>query len=46
MRFSVWTIVGIIVYMGYGLKHSKLAGYPPESSKRFFSATDNEQETM
>jgi len=25
IRFVVWTIVGIIVYMGYGIKHSKLA---------------------
>ncbi len=25
IRFGVWTVVGIVVYMGYGLKHSKLA---------------------
>jgi APA family basic amino acid/polyamine antiporter len=25
IRFVVWTIVGVIVYLGYGLKHSKLS---------------------
>ena len=28
IRFGVWTIIGIIVYLGYGLKHSRLAGEP------------------
>jgi APA family basic amino acid/polyamine antiporter len=26
IRFVVWTIIGILVYMGYGLKHSRLTG--------------------
>jgi len=25
IRFVVWTIVGIAVYFGYGVKHSRLA---------------------
>jgi APA family basic amino acid/polyamine antiporter len=28
IRFGVWTVIGIIVYLGYGVKHSKLAGAP------------------
>ncbi len=30
IRFGVWTIVGIAVYLGYSMKRSKLAGLAPE----------------
>lgn len=32
IRFGVWTIIGIAVYMGYGLRHSKLTGGSPEDT--------------
>jgi APA family basic amino acid/polyamine antiporter len=28
IRFGVWTIIGIVIYLGYGLKHSRLNGQP------------------
>jgi len=30
IRFIVWTIIGIAVYLGYGLRHSRLAGQSME----------------
>ena len=33
IRFVVWTAIGIVVYMGYGLKHSKLTD--PSSEGHF-----------
>ncbi|BFU95002.1 MAG: Uncharacterized amino acid permease YfnA [Nitrospira sp.] len=29
IRFSVWTVIGILVYLGYGFKQSRLAGLEP-----------------
>jgi APA family basic amino acid/polyamine antiporter len=31
MRFIVWTIIGIVVYFGYGMRHSKLAAQNGQS---------------
>jgi APA family basic amino acid/polyamine antiporter len=30
IRFVVWTVIGILVYAGYGMKHSKLATQSPQ----------------
>jgi APA family basic amino acid/polyamine antiporter len=32
IRFGVWTAIGIMVYLGYGMKHSRLAGPSSEGS--------------
>jgi len=32
MRFAVWTVVGIVLYLGYGMKQSRLAELPPPRS--------------
>jgi APA family basic amino acid/polyamine antiporter len=29
IRFGVWTVIGIAVYFGYSMRHSKLAEQPP-----------------
>src|SRR5689334_15189910 len=34
IRFGVWTIIGIIVYLGYGVKHSRLSNQQPASTSR------------
>jgi APA family basic amino acid/polyamine antiporter len=34
LRFGVWTIIGIVVYLAYGLKHSRLAVGAIDSSSR------------
>jgi APA family basic amino acid/polyamine antiporter len=31
VRFVVWTIIGVIAYFGYGMKHSRLASQPLEA---------------
>jgi APA family basic amino acid/polyamine antiporter len=33
IRFAVWTIIGILVYAFYGLRHSRLADPPAELSR-------------
>jgi APA family basic amino acid/polyamine antiporter len=32
IRFGVWTVVGIVVYMGYGFKHSRLSEESPQQT--------------
>jgi basic amino acid/polyamine antiporter, APA family len=32
VRFVVWTVLGIAVYLGYGFRHSKLAGRSPKDT--------------
>jgi APA family basic amino acid/polyamine antiporter len=31
LRFVIWTIIGVIAYFGYGIKHSRLAAQPLEA---------------
>lgn len=35
IRFGVWTVVGIVVYLGYGLKHSRLNGQPAVAAQPY-----------
>ena len=32
IRFGVWTVVGIVVYMGSGFKHSRLSEESPQQT--------------
>jgi len=34
IRFAVWTVVGIVVYLAYGMKHSRLTEVLPEPASR------------
>jgi basic amino acid/polyamine antiporter, APA family len=34
IRFAVWTIIGIVIYLTYGLKHSRLSNQQPASTSR------------
>jgi APA family basic amino acid/polyamine antiporter len=31
IRFGVWTVIGILIYLGYGLKQSRLAEIEPHA---------------
>jgi APA family basic amino acid/polyamine antiporter len=34
IRFAVWTVVGIVVYLAYGMKHSRLTEVLAEPASR------------
>jgi len=29
-RFAIWLVIGLALYFGYGVRHSKLRGRTPE----------------
>ena len=34
VRFGVWTIIGIVIYLAYGLKHSRLSAQAIEPASQ------------